>query len=96
MQLGIAEAVADCVNRYVVLAELALGCRVGTIIRQISDLIQRVNLLSEDLLRHCEDCRNAYNSSTIIINTLTCAEDRLAGCRGSEQQQDMLALDHHL
>jgi hypothetical protein len=64
--------------------------------RQILDLVQGVNLLAEDLGRNREDRRDSYNGSSVIVNTLACAEDRLAGRSRRQQQNDMLALDHHL
>lgn len=96
MQLGISEAVADRIDRNVVLAELAFRRCVGTIIGKIRDLIQGVDLLSEDLGRYREDRSYTDNRASVIIDALTGTKDRLSCRRGSQKQKYMLALDHHL
>ena len=71
MQLGISEAVADRIDRNVVLAELAFRRCVGTIIGKIRDLIQGVDLLSEDLGRYREERSYTDNRAPVIIDALT-------------------------
>ena len=96
VKFRIAETVADRVDRNVVLAHLAIRRIVTSVIRKILNLVQRVDLLSEDLGRNGEDRRDAHNGSAVIVDALACAEDRLSRGRGSQKQKDVLALDHHL
>ena len=96
VKFRIAETVADRIDRDVFLTHLALRRSVTAIIRKILNLVQGVDLLSEDLSWNGEDRRDAHNGSAVIVNALTCAKDSLTRGRGSQKQKDVLALDHHL
>ena len=82
VEFGIAEAVADRVDRDVLPAHLALRRCVAAVIRKILDLVEGMNLLAEYLCGNGEDRRDSYNSSSVVVNTLACAQNCLAGSRG--------------